>query len=141
MHRDVLGLTFAELLVSLAVAAILFGVATPRIAMMLGAIRLPLGTRQLASDLNMARTTAVLRNTRGRMTFSGNAYTTRYDAGEPREVRGALPAGVRIARVPRSGAVRFFPTGRADNATVVVAGANGRRRSVVINQRGRVVIR
>jgi Tfp pilus assembly protein FimT len=135
------GLTLAELLVGAAVASILVGVAVPSVATLLASVRLPLGARQVAADLHVARATAVLRNTRARVTFTHRGYTVQYEAGEPREVGAALPPSIRVVSLPRSGMVRFFPTGSADNATVTLGGPSGERRFVVVNQRGRVVIR
>jgi len=135
------GVTLAELLLGLALAAILASVGLPHAASLLATIRLPLSAHQLASDLSLARADAVLRNTPARVTFTGNRYTVRFDAGEPSEVQAALHPGVLVASAPRSGMVRFFPTGRADNGTVVLTTSLGGTRSVVVNQRGRIVVR
>ena len=137
-HR---GITVVELLLGLALGAILAGAGALNAARLLATIRLPLGARQLASDMSLARATAVLRNTRARVTFDGDHYSVHFDAGEPREMEVALQPGIHVASVPRSGSVRFFPTGRADNGTVVLARDWGGRRSVVVNQRGRIAVR
>jgi Tfp pilus assembly protein FimT len=136
-----LGLSLAELVVAMAAAAVLAGAALPQLSVLLASVRLPLGARQLAADLTLARATAVLRNTNVRVTFSSETYTVHYDAGAPGEVFGRLPAGVRVESLPASQTIRFYPTGRADNGTVVLAGGSGAHRSVVVNQRGRVVVR
>ena len=138
--QDRLGLTLAELLFGLAFAAILAGVGVHHCARLLASIRLPLGARQLATDLSLARGTAVLRNTRAQVTFDGDRYTLRFDVGEPSEIQTVMQPGIRVARVPLSGMVRFFPTGRADNATVVLTNSWGGSRSVVVNQRGRILV-
>lgn len=135
------GLTLLELLAVVAVAAILGAAALPRAGALLAAIRLPLGARQLATDSCIARATAVLRNTRARITFREDRYTVRYEAGEPAEILVPLPAGIRVVRLPNSRMLRFFPSGRADNGTVVLAAPSGQRRAVVVNQRGRVMVR
>ena len=135
------GLTLTELLVGLAIVAVLAGVTAPRAAVLLGSFRLTLGAHQLAADLNRARANALFRNTRARVRFATTRYTARYDDGEPAEVEGTLPHGVRIERVPESGVVRFFPTGHADNGSIVLTTSVGSRRSVVVNQRGRIVVR
>lgn len=140
-RRSRLALTMAELVLVLAMTTVIAGTALPRVSLLLASIRLPLGARQLAADLALARATAVLRNTSVRVTFSADAYTVRYDLGAPREVFGRLPAGVHVESLPVSQTIRFYPTGRADNGTVVLAGSSGARRSVVVNQRGRVVVR
>ena len=136
-----LGLSLMELVVVLATTTILAGAALPRLSLLLASIRLPVGARQLAADLAQARGAAVLRNTNARVTFSADTYTVRYDVGEPREVFARLPAGVHVESLPASATIRFYATGRADNGTVVLAGGSGAHRSVVVNQRGRVVVR
>jgi hypothetical protein len=127
----------------MALVVIVGTIAVPRIAALLAAVRLPLAARQLAADLCLARATAVLGNTRARVTFSGATYTVLVEREhiEAPERRVTLPAGVWVAELPASGAFRFFPTGLADNGTVILTGAAGRRRSVVVNQRGRVSVR
>ncbi len=135
------GLTVAELLTVVAVVSILTAASVPRLVALFAAVRLPLGARQLAADLGVARATAVLRNARASVTFIADGYTVRYDAGEPATVSAALPPGVRIRETPVSGMIRFFPSGTADNGTVVLAGAAGGTRAVVVNQRGRIVVR
>jgi Tfp pilus assembly protein FimT len=139
--RGPLGFSLAELVVVMAFASIMAGAALPRLSLLLASIRLPIGARQLAADLALARATAVLRNTNVRVTFAADAYTVRYEIGAPREVLGRLPAGVHVESLPASEAIRFYATGRADNGTVVLAGSSGARRSIVVNQRGRVVVR
>jgi Tfp pilus assembly protein FimT len=134
-------MTVVELLVGLAFGAILAGAGVLNAARFLATIRLPLGARQLASDMSLARATAVLRNTRARVTFADDRYSVHFDLGEPREMHATLQPGIHVASAPRSGSIRFFPTGRADNGTVVLATDWGGRRSVVVNQRGRIAIR
>jgi Tfp pilus assembly protein FimT len=139
--RRRLGITIAEALAAAAVVGIVMAASAPRVAALLAAIRLPLAARQLAADLGVARATAVLRNARASVTFAANGYSVRYEVGEPSRVSATLPAGVRIQTTPASGTLRFFPSGGADNGTIVLAGAGGQRRAVVVNQRGRIVIR
>jgi prepilin-type N-terminal cleavage/methylation domain-containing protein len=135
------GLTLAELLAALALLAVVAGTAVPSLSRTLTALRLPLAAHRLAADLQLARAGAVLRNTRARVTFEAAGYMLHFDAGAPAEVAVPLPPHVRVASVPRTGMVRFYPAGNADNGTVVLRAASGATRSVVVNQRGRVSIR
>lgn len=134
-------MTVAELLLLLALASILLTAGALQVSRFLASIHLPLAARKLATDLHVARATAVSRNTRAHVTFADGQYSVRYDSGEPREVHATLGEMVRIVAVPRAGILRFFPTGYADNGTIVLATASGGRRSVVVNQRGRIVVR
>jgi hypothetical protein len=135
------GLTALELIITLGIIAILTAIGVSNLSALLGALRLPVGARQLADDLGTARSTAVLRNTLARITFTNTGYTIRFAAGEPAEHRADLPPGIQIVQTPGSGLLRFFPSGLADNGTVMLAATSGRRRTVVVNQRGRITIR
>jgi Tfp pilus assembly protein FimT len=134
-------MTLAELLLALVLASILMTAGALQVSRFLASIRLPLAARRLAADLHVARATAVSRNTRAHVTFAGGRYSILYGSGEPREVHAALDEMVRIVAVPRAGILRFFSTGYADNGTIVLATASGSRRSVVVNQRGRIIVR
>jgi Tfp pilus assembly protein FimT len=134
-------MTLAELLLVLALSSILMTAGTLQVSRFLASIRLPLAARQLASDLHVARATAVSRNTRAQVAFADGRYSIRYDSGDPREVHATFDRTIRIVAVPRAGILRFFSTGYADNGTIVLATASGGRRSVVVNQRGRIVVR
>jgi Tfp pilus assembly protein FimT len=135
------GVSLGELVIAFGIAALLAAIAASSLARTLTALRLPLAASQLAADLHVARGTAVRRNTRALVTFAARAYTVAYDRGEPAAVTMRLPEGIRVTSLPRSGVLRFFPAGNADNATVVLESATGAARSVVVNQRGRISIR
>jgi Tfp pilus assembly protein FimT len=135
------GLTVLELIVTLGLLTIVTAIGVSSLAASLAALRLPLGARQLADDLYAARSTALLRNTPARITFTDTAYRIAFAAGEPADHGADLPPGIRIVERPRAGLLRFFPSGLADNGTVVLAASSGRRRTVVVNQRGRITVR
>jgi len=135
------GITLAELLLVLGLVSILSTVGAIEVSRFLASLRVPLAARQLATDLHVARATAVARNARARITFTTGGYRIRYERGNPRETHAALPNAVRIVTAPRSGTLRFWPTGTVDNGTIVLAAMNGGQRAIVVNQRGRVSIR
>jgi len=135
------GITLAELLLALGLVSVLATVGTIHVSRFLAALRVPLAARQLATDLHVARATAVARNARAQITFTPGGYRVRYERGDPRETHAALPDAVHIVAVPRSGTLRLWPTGTVDNGTIVIAATDGARRAVVVNQRGRVSVR
>jgi len=61
---------------------------------------------------------------------------TRASAGVVLDTR-ALPPGVAFAALPARSRITFGGLGTADNGTVTLASGT-RRRSVIVNQRGRV---
>lgn len=149
MHRHsstgARGLTLLELLVTLAV---LGGVAAgavlvwPRID---AGLRLEAAVRQLAADLHDARGLAVASAARTRVVLAAGA--TAYDVERAdddgafqRRARRALPRGIRVAAVNSGGDLVFTARGNAENGTVTLADGRGARKSLRLNQRGRVTV-
>lgn len=126
-----------ETLVGLALASVLAGLGVTRVVALVESTRLSGTTRVLATALRLAR---------GRALGGGIPVEVRFDvAGQRWTVRAggrvldAQPLAPRVtfAAVPARQRVVFGALGTADNATVTLA-AGSRRRSVVVNQRGRV---
>ncbi len=103
------------------------------------------------SHLNAARSTVVQALIDARLQAASRAETVELAIGSrslgPARAGGGavlsaevrLPAGTYVARAPARGRVRFFATGLADNATVVVAASGSAgEASVVVNQRGMI---
>ena len=127
-----------ETLGSVALAAVLSGIATVRMLDLVHSARLAGSARSVATALRLAR---------GRALAAGGTMDVRLDASrmllELRDGAGLLletrwlPAGVSFAALPARGRISFGGLGTAQNATVTLA-AGARARSVVVNQRGRV---
>src|SRR5437867_4147763 len=123
---------------SVALAAILSGVAAARLIELTSSARLAGTARTVATALRLAR---------GRALAAGGSMEVRLDAArmalELRDGAGTLletrwlPVGVRFTALPARDRVQFGGLGTAQNATVTL-GAGARARSVVVNQRGRV---
>jgi type II secretory pathway pseudopilin PulG len=69
------GYTLAELLVLLGVLAALMGAAVPSFLSWLPSFRLSSATRQVATDLQLARMRAIAQNTSYTVTFASSSYT------------------------------------------------------------------
>lgn len=131
------GSTLLEALLGLALASILTGIGATRLVALVDGARLAGTARTLATALRLAR---------GRALGAGIPIEVRFDvAGRHWTVRAAghvldaqaLPPPVVFATVPARQRIVFGALGTADNATVTLA-AGERRRSVIVNQRGRV---
>jgi len=68
------GFTIIELLVAVAISAILIGIAAPSFLEFLNKRRVEGTTSELATDIQFARSEAVSRNTEVRMTFGSGCY-------------------------------------------------------------------
>lgn len=117
--------------------AVLAGFGVIGIPDLMNGLRLSGAARTVATRMRLARGQALALGTAVEVRFDlpRRELDTRTDAASL-EVQ-ALPMGVDFAAVPARGRVRFGALGTAENATVTL-GAGTRRRSVVVNQRGRV---
>ena len=132
------GFTLVEVVIGVAIAAILASTAALLTSSLATALRLTASTRTLAQ---------AMRETRGRAMAEGAALDVRLDAtagtwtiaaldGTIRRT-SALPTAVRFVALPARARIRFDSTGAAENGTVTLgAGATATR--IVVNQRGRV---
>ena len=137
--------TVLELLVAIAIAAIVAGggvLVWPRFG---AALRLEVALHQLAADLRQAQTLASATAGRVRLVFArgGTTYVRERadDAGTYRaDETYRLPPGITVADVNSGGDLIFSARGQAENGTVVLGDGRGVRRSLRINQRGRITV-
>ncbi|HZP42897.1 MAG TPA: GspH/FimT family protein [Candidatus Binatia bacterium] len=131
------GFTLLESLVTVGLAAALAGLGLVRIPELASGLRLAGAARTLATTLRLARGRALAIGAPVEVRFDVAASAIEVVGAEPEPARRPLPGGVAFAAVPVRARIRFGGLGTAENGTVVLA-AGGRRRSVVVNQRGRV---
>jgi prepilin-type N-terminal cleavage/methylation domain-containing protein len=139
------GFTLLELMVTLAIAAIVASTAMvvwPRLA---SAFRLEAGLRQIAADLHDARVLAVAAATRTRLVFVRGAARYRLERADDDgafalTAERRLPSGVRVADINSGGDLVFSARGNAENGTVVLVDGRGLHASLRLNQRGRVTV-
>ena len=147
--RSSRGLTTPELLVALAIAGILMGVAVPNLISWLPTKQLSDATRQVATDLRLARMKAISQNTKFRINFvSTTTYRFERDTNNngtyeiPSEIESgpfSLPEGITVtATGPTS---EFQPRGTANVAsTITLTNGSGETKDVNIALVGRVKI-
>lgn len=132
------GTTLAELLVVVALGAVIGSIAMVAVPRVVHGLRLAGTARTVASALRLARGQALSGGAPIEAWFdrAAPAVETR-DGGGAVLARHALPGGVTITGMPVRGRVSFSGLGTAENGTLAL-GAGGVTRGVVVNQRGRV---
>lgn len=159
------GFTLVELLVGLAVAAILLTIAIPGYAFLLSSSRLAAVTNDLVTALQLARSEAIKRNVHVTVCKSGGSGSSCAQTGDWRSgwlvfvdegTRGvvdggdlplwtqpALSAGVAVSTPTYSLYISYGPDGRSRASNNALTGkffvcAGDRQRTVIISQTGRV---
>ncbi len=126
------GFTLLELLVVLAIVALMTAIAAPRFAAALPGAELDSGARKLAAGLREARSLAVSTNRAVPFTLRGgaNLYTIGR-GGESRQLPGKLAitlvTGSREISGANQGSIRFFPDGSSTGGRIELKGAGGKR--------------
>ena len=138
------GFTVIELIVVLAVALIVMGVALPNMISWLPNYRLSSGARQVAGDLQLARMKAISQNTKYRLIFGSlpsTSYTIEKDNGGFATESGpfSLPDGITVTVV--SATSEFQARGTVNAASVItLQNINSLTKQVQISIVGRVAI-
>ncbi len=138
------GFTVIELIVVLAVALIVMGVALPNMISWLPNYRLSSGARQVAGDLQLARMKAISQNTKYRLIFGSlpsTSYTIEKDNGGFATESGpfSLPDGITVTVV--SATSEFQARGTVNAASVItLQNITSLTKQVQISIVGRVAI-
>jgi prepilin-type N-terminal cleavage/methylation domain-containing protein len=130
------GFTVIEVLVVLAVASVLFGIAIPSFLAWLPGLRLSSAARQVATDLQLARMKAISENTSYTVTFDPTTVSYTF-TGQSRDIDELYP-GITLAL--SGGNPTFTPRGTANTVTITLS--NGAQRKLVcVTSVGRINIR
>jgi prepilin-type N-terminal cleavage/methylation domain-containing protein len=146
------GFSIFELLIVIAVIAVVSAIVTPNIISWRSGAKLRGAAVNLKGDLEMAKIRAVRENAFVAIRFFvvENRYDVFVDNGEnpadwnldPDEKRlrtRKLPAGVKIVSTTfTNDHTRFSGRGRADNGTAVLVNTKGEQRDVIISPVGRI---
>jgi prepilin-type N-terminal cleavage/methylation domain-containing protein len=132
------GLTLVELIITMAVLAILLTIATPSLELFSSAYKLRGAAREVATDLQFARLLAVKENKDIRVAFGPTSYQViRVSDGSVAKTRNLSSDYPDIAVT--SIAVTFDSRGNSTPNTVTVANSRGMR-NVTVNPTGKVKV-
>jgi len=136
-HWDA-GYSLVELLAVLALAAVLAGWGSVRLAVLIQGIHLAGTAQTVATALRLARGHALAQGApvEVRADVARMIIEVRDQAGRLID-RDALARDVTVAGLPARGGFRFTGLGTTDNGTITLATPHGARQ-IVVNQRGRV---
>jgi len=141
--RENSGFSFFELMIVVAVAAILVTAAVPQFQRSVAASRLRSSAVQLQSELNYARTIAVSRNSLYRMQLTANSRTYQIidieDPNNPPRIAKTLDQGVNYLNVPAN-PIEFLPRGGARGGTIQLIDDFGEVVNVVVSASGMVQV-
>ena len=126
------GFTLLELLVVLAIVALMTAMAVPRFASALPGAEIDSGARKLAAGLREARSMAVSTNREIPFTLRGgaNLYTISRDGESkrlPEKLGITLVTGSTEVTGANQGSIRFFPDGSSTGGRIQLTGAGGKR--------------
>jgi prepilin-type N-terminal cleavage/methylation domain-containing protein len=136
------GLTLMELIIVLAVLAILVGIASPLIAQFSSGFKLRGAAREVATDLQFARLLAVKENKNSRVVFSANSYEVRVGPIGSETVTKSRSFGVDYPQITLSGsAVAFNSRGivTSGSGTITVSHPMGTK-NITVSSTGRVQV-
>lgn len=138
------GFTVIELVIVLAVALIVMGVALPNMISWLPTYRLSSGARQLAGDLHLARMRAISQNTKYRLRFTdNNTYEFWKDNGGWAKESGGfdLPEGITVANAVPFDTSEFQARGTVNTAgSITLKNTYNEQKDLAISIVGRVSI-
>lgn len=132
------GFTLSEILIALAIFAILAVVAFPNLALYSSGYKLRGAAREVATDLQFARLLAVKENNNFRVNFDSHAYQViRISDGsvvKSRNFNTDYP-DVTLANL----SVDFYSRGGSNGSTVTLTNPKGTK-NITVNSTGRVII-
>lgn len=135
-RKGVAGFTLLELVVALAIAALILAIVVPNISRRSGRLELVEAARSVAATLRLTRSHAITRNQS--VLFIVDVDRGVYgpaNAGSS----GHVPHGIRLALTTQDsardgavGSIRFYPDGSSSGGSIVLA-QEGRRYEVLVN--------
>jgi Tfp pilus assembly protein FimT len=143
------GITLIELVVVMAIVAIMGVCLAPAIGEWLDNFRIRQAARDIASNLQFAKMRAISRRLEYRVNFdvANNQYRLWVNDGgwvpDPEGVVLCTPRGVDITSAGFSGGVsraEFNPDGTASNGTITIDNQQGKTYKVVVYRTGRIKI-
>ena len=143
------GITLIELVVVMAIVAIMGVYLAPAIGEWLDNFRIRQAARDIASNLQFAKMRAISRRLEYRVNFdvANNQYRLWVNDGgwvpDPEGVVLCTPRGVDITSAGFSGGVsraEFNPDGTASNGTITIDNQQGKTYKVVVYRTGRIKI-
>jgi len=143
------GITLIELVVVMAIVAIMGVCLAPAIGEWLDNFRISQAARDIASNLQFAKMRAISRRLEYRVNFdvANNQYRLWVNDGgwvpDPEGVVLCTPRGVDITSAGFSGGVsraEFNPDGTASNGTITIDNQQGKTYKVVVYRTGRIKI-
>ena len=134
--RAACGFTVLELILAIAIASVVMGIAIPSFLSWMPTLRLSSAARQVATDLQVARMKAISQNASYAVSFNTSNSTYSF-TGTSRDVVQEYP-GITISSAPTNPV--FTPRGTASTTGTVTLSNGTATKQIVVSTVGRVTI-
>ncbi len=149
------GFTLLELMVVMAITAILSVIVVPNMIVWRNNAKFNGGVLNLRGDLEMAKLRAIKENAKVAVIFDvvDNGYTIFVDNGAGANANNwthdeneqllrniQLPAGIKLSTTRSKNRLRFNSRGRCTGITIISANTNGKKMDVIVSSVGRIRI-
>lgn len=141
--KDSRGFSLLELLIVVALAAALAGLAVPGVQRSLSSSQLAASANVINAELNFARTIAVSRNAIFEILISPEQGTIQVidpeDPQNPPRVPKRLDSNISFVGLPGS-TIRFFPRGHSSSGVITLGDDYGQVLNIQVSQAGMVEV-
>jgi Tfp pilus assembly protein FimT len=137
--RRATGISAIEIMVVIGIMGTMMAIAAPRFSSLMGAMRISSASRQIATDLQLARMRAIAQHTAYTVTFTSSyAYTLGTGATDARDFSQLYPGTSFVGGTPAN--MTFTSVGTLASAATLTLSNNYRSQQIQVSTLGKVTL-